>query len=86
MTGVQQSPAPTASERFQSPIPCGFAKKRLFIEHGTGAARTVKPGQSLLNTSQLSAAQTKTISAVNVPSKKILSHLLLYYSVNNLVY
>uniref|UniRef100_A0A1B6EEJ0 Retinoblastoma-like protein 1 n=2 Tax=Clastoptera arizonana TaxID=38151 RepID=A0A1B6EEJ0_9HEMI len=57
---VQNSPAPTASERFQSPVPSGFIKKKLFTEHGVGVTRTVKPGQSLLNTSQLSGP-SKTV-------------------------
>lgn len=58
-----QSPGPSASERFQSPVSSGLAKKRLFME-ASSFTRTVKPGQSLLNTQQqasiAAAAMTTT--------------------------
>ncbi|XP_046661308.1 retinoblastoma-like protein 1 isoform X1 [Homalodisca vitripennis] len=44
---VTQSPGPSASERFHSPVTSAIAKKKLFIEN-TGGVCTVKPGQSLL--------------------------------------
>ncbi|OXU30844.1 hypothetical protein TSAR_012648 [Trichomalopsis sarcophagae] len=48
---VVQSPISSASERFQSPIPSGLAKKRLFSDTKPGGAQSVLKagGQSLLS-------------------------------------
>ncbi|XP_054278335.1 retinoblastoma-like protein 1 isoform X1 [Macrosteles quadrilineatus] len=47
--GVPQSPAPSASERFHSPVTAtsAIAKKKLFIDNSRGVC-TVMPGQSIL--------------------------------------
>uniref|UniRef100_A0A1B6KSV5 Retinoblastoma-like protein 1 n=2 Tax=Graphocephala atropunctata TaxID=36148 RepID=A0A1B6KSV5_9HEMI len=48
LPGLSQSPGPSASERFHSPVTAAIAKKKLFIEN-TGGVCTVRPGQSLLH-------------------------------------